>query len=205
MTTPSSACVPARVADVQRNTSETQIRVRVNLDGSGKAQLSTGIGFFDHMLDQIARHGLIDLEIDAKGDLHIDGHHTVEDVGITLGQAFAKAVGDKMGIRRYGHAYVPLDEALSRVVIDFSGRPGLHMRVPFKAGMVGSFDTQLTYEFFQGFVNHAGVTLHIDNLHGENAHHQAETVFKAFARALRMALERDERLGDVIPSTKGSL
>ena len=205
MTTPSSACVPARVADVQRNTSETQIRVHVNLDGTGKAQLSTGIGFFDHMLDQIARHGLIDLEIDAKGDLHIDGHHTVEDVGITLGQAFAKAVGDKKGIRRYGHAYVPLDEALSRVVIDFSGRPGLHMRVPFKAGMVGSFDTQLTYEFFQGFVNHAGVTLHIDNLHGENAHHQAETVFNAFARALRMALERDERLGDVIPSTKGSL
>ena len=205
MTTPSSACATARVADVRRDTSETQIRVSVNLDGTGKAQLSTGIGFFDHMLDQIARHGLIDLEIDAKGDLHIDGHHTVEDVGITLGQAFAKAVGDKKGIRRYGHAYVPLDEALSRVVIDFSGRPGLHMRVPFKAGMVGSFDTQLTYEFFQGFVNHAGVTLHIDNLHGENAHHQAETVFKAFARALRMALERDDRLGDVIPSTKGSL
>ncbi|MFM6985872.1 MAG: imidazoleglycerol-phosphate dehydratase HisB [Hydrogenophaga sp.] len=203
MTTPSS--VPARVADVQRNTSETQIRVHVNLDGSGKAALSTGIGFFDHMLDQIARHGLIDLEIEAKGDLHIDGHHTVEDVGITLGQAFAQAVGDKKGIRRYGHAYVPLDEALSRVVIDFSGRPGLHMRVPFKAGMVGAFDTQLAFEFFQGFVNHAGVTLHIDNLHGENAHHQAETVFKAFARALRMALERDERLGDVIPSTKGSL
>ena len=203
MTTPSSA--PARVADVQRNTSETQIRVHVNLDGSGKAQLSTGIGFFDHMLDQIARHGLIDLEIEAKGVLHIDGHHTVEDVGISLGQAFAKAVGDKKGIRRYGHAYVPLDEALSRVVIDFSGRPGLHMRVPFKAGMVGAFDTQLAFEFFQGFVNHAGVTLHIDNLHGENAHHQAETVFKAFARALRMALERDERLGDVIPSTKGSL
>ena len=203
MTTPSSAS--PRVADVQRNTSETQIRVRVNLDGAGTARLSTGIGFFDHMLDQIARHGLIDLEIDAKGDLHIDGHHTVEDVGITLGQAFAQAVGDKKGIRRYGHAYVPLDEALSRVVVDFSGRPGLHMRVPFKAGMVGGFDTQLTYEFFQGFVNHAGVTLHIDNLHGENAHHQAETVFKAFARALRMALERDERLGDVIPSTKGSL
>jgi imidazoleglycerol-phosphate dehydratase len=203
MTTPSSAS--PRVADVQRNTSETQIRVHVNLDGSGTAKLSTGIGFFDHMLDQIARHGLIDLEIDAKGDLHIDGHHTVEDVGITLGQAFAKAVGDKKGIRRYGHAYVPLDEALSRVVVDFSGRPGLHMRVPFKSGMVGGFDTQLTYEFFQGFVNHAGVTLHIDNLHGENAHHQAETVFKAFARALRMALERDERLGDVIPSTKGSL
>ena len=204
MTTPSFAASP-RVADVQRNTSETQIRVRINLDGSGKAQLSTGIGFFDHMLDQIARHGLIDLEIEAKGDLHIDGHHTVEDVGITLGQAFAKAVGDKKGIRRYGHAYVPLDEALSRVVIDFSGRPGLHMRVPFKAGMVGAFDTQLAFEFFQGFVNHAGVTLHIDNLRGENAHHQAETVFKAFARALRMALERDERLGDVIPSTKGSL
>ena len=204
MTTPSFAASP-RVADVQRNTSETQIRVHVNLDGSGRAQLSTGIGFFDHMLDQIARHGLIDLEIEAKGDLHIDGHHTVEDVGITLGQAFAKAVGDKKGIRRYGHAYVPLDEALSRVVIDFSGRPGLHMRVPFKAGMVGAFDTQLAFEFFQGFVNHAGVTLHIDNLHGENAHHQAETVFKAFARALRMALERDERLGDVIPSTKGSL
>jgi imidazoleglycerol-phosphate dehydratase len=203
MTTPSSAS--PRVADVQRNTSETQIHVRVNLDGAGTAKLSTGIGFFDHMLDQIARHGLIDLEIDAKGDLHIDGHHTVEDVGITLGQAFARAVGDKKGIRRYGHAYVPLDEALSRVVVDFSGRPGLHMRVPFKAGMVGGFDTQLTYEFFQGFVNHAGVTLHIDNLHGENAHHQAETVFKAFARALRMALERDERLGDVIPSTKGSL
>ena len=203
MTTPSSAS--PRVADVQRNTSETQIRVQVNLDGAGSAKLSTGIGFFDHMLDQIARHGLIDLAIDAKGDLHIDGHHTVEDVGITLGQAFAKAVGDKKGIRRYGHAYVPLDEALSRVVVDFSGRPGLHMRVPFRAGMVGGFDTQLTYEFFQGFVNHAGVTLHIDNLHGENAHHQAETVFKAFARALRMALERDERLGDVIPSTKGSL
>ena len=203
MTILSSA--PARVADVQRNTSETQIRVHVNLDGSGQAQLSTGIGFFDHMLDQIARHGLIDLTIEARGDLHIDGHHTVEDVGITLGQAFAKAVGDKKGIRRYGHAYVPLDEALSRVVVDFSGRPGLHMRVPFKSGMVGGFDTQLAFEFFQGFVNHAGVTLHIDNLHGENAHHQAETVFKAFARALRMALERDARLGDVIPSTKGSL
>jgi imidazoleglycerol-phosphate dehydratase len=194
-----------RVADVQRNTAETQISVHINLDGSGAAKLSTGIGFFDHMLDQIARHGLIDLDINAKGDLHIDGHHTVEDVGITLGQAFAKAVGDKKGIRRYGHAYVPLDEALSRVVVDFSGRPGLHMRVPFKSGMVGGFDTQLAFEFFQGFVNHAGVTLHIDNLHGENAHHQAETVFKAFARALRMALERDARLGDVIPSTKGSL
>lgn len=194
-----------RAALVQRDTSETRIRVRLNLDGTGVSRLSTGIGFFDHMLDQIARHGLIDLEIQADGDLHIDGHHTVEDVGITLGQAFAQAVGDKKGIRRYGHAYVPLDEALSRVVIDFSGRPGLHMRVPFKAGMIGAFDTQLTYEFFQGFVNHAGVTLHIDNLHGENAHHQAETVFKAFARAVRMALERDVRLGDVIPSTKGSL
>jgi imidazoleglycerol-phosphate dehydratase len=194
-----------RVAVVQRNTAETQITVRVNLDGTGVASLSTGIGFFDHMLDQIARHGLIDLDIQAKGDLHIDGHHTVEDVGITLGQAFAQAVGDKKGLRRYGHAYVPLDEALSRVVIDFSGRPGLHMRVPFKSGMVGGFDTQLAFEFFQGFVNHAGVTLHIDNLHGENAHHQAETVFKAFARALRMALERDARMGDTIPSTKGSL
>lgn len=194
-----------RAAQVQRNTNETQIGVRINLDGAGVAVLSTGIGFFDHMLDQIARHGLIDLEIIAKGDLHIDGHHTVEDVGITVGQAFAKAVGDKKGIRRYGHAYVPLDEALSRVVIDFSGRPGLHMRVPFKAGMIGAFDTQLTYEFFQGFVNHAGVTLHVDNLHGENAHHQAETVFKAFARAVRFALERDPRLGDTIPSTKGSL
>ena len=194
-----------RVATVQRDTAETQISVRINLDGTGVANLSTGIGFFDHMLDQIARHGLIDLHIHAKGDLHIDGHHTVEDVGITLGQAFAQAVGDKRGLRRYGHAYVPLDEALSRVVIDFSGRPGLHMRVPFKSGMIGAFDTQLAFEFFQGFVNHAGVTLHIDNLHGENAHHQAETVFKAFARALRMALERDPRMGDVIPSTKGSL
>ena len=204
MTTPSPSAID-RVAVVQRDTAETQISVRVNLDGNGTASLSTGIGFFDHMLDQIARHGLIDLDIQAKGDLHIDGHHTVEDVGITLGQAFAKAVGDKKGLRRYGHAYVPLDEALSRVVVDFSGRPGLHMRVPFKSGMVGEFDTQLAFEFFQGFVNHAGVTLHIDNLHGENAHHQAETVFKAFARALRMALERDARMGDTIPSTKGSL
>ena len=202
---PSATPVADRVAQVQRNTAETQIRIRVNLDGTGAASLSTGIGFFDHMLDQIARHGLIDLDIQAQGDLHIDGHHTVEDVGITLGQAFAQAVGDKKGIRRYGHAYVPLDEALSRVVIDFSGRPGLHMRVAFKSGMIGGFDTQLAFEFFQGFVNHAGVTLHIDNLHGENAHHQAETVFKAFARALRMALERDARMGDVIPSTKGSL
>ena len=194
-----------RVAEVARNTAETQITVRVNLDGAGTARLATGIGFFDHMLDQIARHGLIDLDIDAKGDLHIDGHHTVEDVGITLGQAVAKAVGDKKGIRRYGHAYVPLDEALSRVVIDFSGRPGLTMHVPFTAGSIGGFDTQLTFEFFQGFVNHAGVTLHIDNLRGINAHHQCETVFKAFARALRGALERDPRMAGVIPSTKGSL
>jgi imidazoleglycerol-phosphate dehydratase len=194
-----------RTADVTRNTKETQIRVVVNLDGTGAAKLDTGIGFFDHMLDQIARHGLIDLEIVAKGDLHIDGHHTVEDVGITLGQAVAQAVGDKAGLTRYGHAYVPLDEALSRVVVDFSGRPGLHMRVPFKSGMVGGFDTQLAYEFFQGFSNHAGVTLHIDNLHGDNAHHQCETVFKAFARALRMALAIDPRSAGVIPSTKGSL
>jgi len=194
-----------RQAEVQRNTAETQIRVSLNLDGTGVSRLATGIGFFDHMLDQIARHGLIDLEIDAQGDLHIDGHHTVEDVGITFGQAMAQAVGVKRGLRRYGHAYVPLDEALSRVVIDFSGRPGLHMRVPFKAGMIGALDTQLVYEFFQGFVNHAGVTLHIDNLQGDNAHHQCETVFKAFARAIRMALEIDPRASGVIPSTKGSL
>ena len=194
-----------RCADVTRNTAETQIRVVIDLDGAGVAKLSTGIGFFDHMLDQIARHGLIDLEITAKGDLHIDGHHTVEDVGITLGQAVAKAIGDKRGIVRYGHAYVPLDEALSRVVVDFSGRPGLHMRVAFKSGMIGALDTQLVYEFFQGFANHAGVTLHIDNLHGENAHHQCETIFKAFARALRMALSLDPRAAGVIPSTKGSL
>ncbi len=196
---------PDRIAEVTRNTAETRIRVKVNLDGTGQARLSTGIGFFDHMLDQIARHGLIDLDIEADGDLHIDGHHTVEDVGITLGQAFHQAVGDKTGIRRYGHAYVPLDEALSRVVVDFSGRPGLVMDVPFKCGMIGSFDTQLTHEFFQGFVNHAFATLHIDNLKGENAHHQAETVFKAFARALRAALERDPRAAGMIPSTKGSL
>jgi imidazoleglycerol-phosphate dehydratase len=195
----------SRTADVRRDTKETQIRVQLNLDGSGAAQLATGIGFFDHMLDQLARHGLFDLDIQAQGDLHIDGHHTVEDVGITLGQAFAKALGDKKGLRRYGHAYVPLDEALSRVVVDFSGRPGLHMRVPFKAGSIGAFDTQLTYEFFQGFVNHAGVTLHIDNLHGDNAHHQCESVFKAFARALRMASEIDPRAAGTIPSTKGSL
>ena len=195
----------ARTADVSRETRETRIRVKVNLDGTGQSNLSTGIGFFDHMLDQIARHGLIDLDIQAEGDLHIDGHHTVEDVGITLGQAVAQAVGDKRGILRYGHAYVPLDEALSRVVVDFSGRPGIEMHVPFKSGMVGAFDTQLTYEFFQGFVNHAFVSLHIDNLRGENAHHQAETVFKAFGRALRAALQIDPRAADQIASTKGSL
>ena len=194
-----------RTATVQRDTKETQIRVSVNLDGTGVAKLDTGIGFFDHMLDQIARHGLIDLDIHAVGDLHIDGHHTVEDVGITLGQAVAQAVGDKKGLTRYGHAYVPLDEALSRVVIDFSGRPGLFMDVDFKAGMIGAFDTQLTFEFFQGFSNHAGVSLHIDNLKGHNAHHQAETIFKAFGRALRMGMTLDSRSLGVIPSTKGSL
>ncbi len=194
-----------RTAEITRNTAETQITVRVNLDGTGQAKLATGIGFFDHMLDQIARHGLVDLDIDAKGDLHIDGHHTVEDVGIALGQAVYQAVGDKKGIRRYGHAYVPLDEALSRVVIDFSGRPGLVMNVPFKSGMIGTFDTQLAHEFFQGFCNHAFVTLHVDNLRGENAHHQCETVFKAFARALRSALEFDPRMAGAIPSTKGTL
>ena len=197
--------VGARTAAVTRHTAETRIDVRVDLDGTGRARLATGIGFFDHMLDQIARHGLIDLDVDCQGDLHIDGHHTVEDVGITLGQAVAKAVGDKKGIRRYGHAYVPLDEALSRVVIDFSGRPGLHLHIPFTSGMIGAFDTQLAYEFFQGFANHAGVTLHIDNLKGINAHHQCETVFKAFARALRAALELDPRSAGVIPSTKGTL
>jgi imidazoleglycerol-phosphate dehydratase len=206
MTTPTPTPTAApRIAEVSRNTAETKIRVKVNLDGTGKANLHTGIGFFDHMLDQIARHGMIDLDIHADGDLHIDGHHTVEDVGITLGQAFHQAVGDKKGIRRYGHAYVPLDEALSRVVIDFSGRPGLVMDVPFKSGMIGAFDTQLTHEFFQGFANHAFVTLHIDNIKGENAHHQAETVFKAFARALRSAIEFDPRAVGMIPSTKGSL
>ena len=194
-----------RIAEVQRNTNETQIRVRINLDGSGASKLATGIGFFDHMLDQIARHGMMDIEIEADGDLHIDGHHTVEDVGITLGLAVAKAVGDKKGITRYGHSYVPLDEALSRVVVDFSGRPGLEMDVHFSAGMIGGLDTQLIYEFFQGFVNHALVSLHIDNLKGRNAHHQAETIFKAFGRALRMALTPDPRSAGVIPSTKGSL
>ena len=194
-----------RIASVSRNTAETKIAVSLNLDGTGVAKLHTGIGFFDHMLDQIARHGLIDLDVHCEGDLHIDGHHTVEDVGITIGQALAKAVGDKKGLRRYGHAYVPLDEALSRVVIDLSGRPGLHMDVNFTAGMVGAFDTQLMYEFFQGFVNHAGATVHIDNLKGLNAHHQCETIFKAFARALRVALEVDPRAAGVIPSTKGVL
>ncbi|WP_225781204.1 imidazoleglycerol-phosphate dehydratase HisB [Xenophilus sp. Marseille-Q4582] len=203
-TTPPSDAVD-RTAEVSRHTAETKIRVRVNLDGTGQARLASGIGFFDHMLDQIARHGLIDLDVQCDGDLHIDGHHTVEDVGITLGQAVARAVGDKKGIRRYGHAYVPLDEALSRVVVDFSGRPGLHMDVKFTSGMVGGFDTQLAFEFFQGFVNHAGATLHIDNLKGVNAHHQCETIFKAFARAVRAALERDPRSAGVIPSTKGSL
>ncbi len=194
-----------RTATVSRNTAETQITVSLDLDGSGASKLSTGIGFFDHMLDQIARHGLIDLDVQAVGDLHIDGHHTVEDVGITLGQAVFKALGDKKGIRRYGHAYVPLDEALSRVVIDFSGRSQLIMNIPFTSGAIGAFDTQLTHEFFQGFVNHAQVTLHIDNIKGDNAHHQCETVFKAFARAVRMAIELDPRSVGVIPSTKGSL
>ena len=194
-----------RTAQVTRNTKETQISVKLNIDGTGQSKLETGIGFFDHMLDQIARHGMIDLEVKAVGDLHIDGHHTVEDVGIAIGQAVSNAVGDKSGVRRYGHAYVPLDEALSRVVVDFSGRPGFIMHVPFKSGSIGLFDTQLAYEFFQGFVNHAFVTLHIDNLRGENSHHQAETVFKAFGRALRMALEPDPRGMGVIPSTKGVL
>lgn len=194
-----------RTAEITRNTSETQIRVAINIDGSGKQKLDSGVPFFDHMLDQIARHGLIDLEIAAKGDLQIDAHHTIEDIGIALGQAFAKAMGDRKGIRRYGHAYVPLDEALSRVVIDFSGRPGLEFHVPFVRATTGTFDVDLTREFFQGFVNHALVTLHIDNLRGENAHHQCETVFKAFGRAVRMAIELDPRAAGTIPSTKGSL
>jgi imidazoleglycerol-phosphate dehydratase len=194
-----------RTAEITRNTSETQIRVALNLDGTGRQKLNTGVPFLDHMLDQIARHGLIDLEVEAVGDLHIDGHHTVEDVGISFGQAVYKAVGDKKGIRRYGHAYVPLDEALSRVVIDFSGRPGLEWHVPFTRATIGRFDVDLTIEFFRGFVNHAGVTLHVDNLRGVNAHHQCETVFKAFGRALRMASELDERALGTIPSTKGTL
>ena len=194
-----------RSASIERNTLETQVKVSIDLDGTGASRMDTGVPFLEHMLDQIARHGLIDLDIVAKGDLHIDAHHTVEDLGITLGQAFAKAVGDKKGVRRYGHAYVPLDEALSRVVLDLSGRPGLVFDVTFTRGMIGGFDVDLFHEFFQGFVNHAGVTLHVDNLRGSNAHHQAETVFKAFGRALRMAIEPDQRLGDLIPSTKGSL
>jgi imidazoleglycerol-phosphate dehydratase len=194
-----------RSAEVQRNTLETRIRVKVDLDGSGKSKLATGVGFFDHMLDQIARHGMLDLEVEAQGDLHIDAHHTVEDVGITLGQALAKAWGDKKGLVRYGHAYVPLDEALSRVVIDLSGRPGLTFNVDFVRGSIGEFDVDLVREFFQGLVNHANATVHIDNLRGDNAHHQAETVFKAFGRALRMAVDADPRAAGAIPSTKGSL
>jgi imidazoleglycerol-phosphate dehydratase len=194
-----------RHVDVTRNTSETQIQIVLNLDGTGKAELASGVPFLDHMLDQIARHGMIDLKVIAKGDTHIDDHHTVEDVGITLGQAIAKAVGDKAGITRYGHSYVPLDETLSRVVIDFSGRPGLEFHVPFTRARVGDFDVDLSIEFFRGFVNHAGVTLHIDNLRGVNAHHQIETVFKAFGRALRMALTPDPRAAGQVPSTKGSL
>ncbi len=194
-----------RQAEVSRDTLETRITVKLDLDGNGKATLATGVSFLDHMLDQVARHGALDLEICASGDTHIDDHHTVEDVGITLGQAFASALGDKKGIRRYGHAYVPLDEALSRVVVDFSGRPGLHYFVNYTRARIGSFDVDLAREFFQGFVNHAGVTLHIDNLRGDNAHHQCETIFKAFGRALRMAAERDERAAGAIPSTKGAL
>jgi imidazoleglycerol-phosphate dehydratase len=194
-----------RTATADRNTAETKISVSVNLDGQGRAALATGVPFLDHMLDQVARHGMLDLDIKAKGDLHIDAHHTVEDIGITLGQAVARAAGDKRGIRRYGHAYVPLDEALSRVVIDFSGRPGLEYHAPFKRALIGEFDVDLVHEFFQGFANHAQVTLHVDNLRGDNAHHQCETMFKAFARALRMALEADPRAGDTVPSTKGTL
>lgn len=194
-----------RTAEITRNTNETRIRVAINLDGTGKQTIDTGVPFLDHMLDQIARHGLIDLDIKAEGDLHIDAHHTVEDVGITLGMAIAKAVGTKAGLRRYGHAYVPLDEALSRVVVDFSGRPGLEYHIPFTRSHIGAFDVDLTREFFQGLVNHALITLHIDNLRGTNAHHQCETVFKACSRALRMAIEVDPRMGDVVPSTKGVL
>ena len=197
--------IEARTATVSRDTAETKITVTLNLDGTGQSKLATGIGFFDHMLDQIARHGLIDLDVQCKGDLHIDGHHTVEDVGISIGQAVRQAVGDKKGLTRYGHSYVPLDEALSRVVVDFSGRPGLALNAQFTAGMIGQLDTQLIHEFFQGFVNHAHVTLHIDNLKGINAHHQAETIFKAFGRALRMALTPDPRMAGTVPSTKGVL
>jgi imidazoleglycerol-phosphate dehydratase len=194
-----------RTAAVTRNTAETKISVSVNLDGKGRSKLATGVPFLDHMLDQVARHGLLDLEVEAKGDLHIDAHHTVEDIGIAVGQAVAKAIGEKRGVRRFGHAYVPLDEALSRVVIDFSGRPGLEFNVAFVRARIGEFDVDLVHEFFQGFVNHAQVTLHVDNLRGTNAHHQAETVFKAFARALRMAVEADSRAGRAVPSTKGTL
>ena len=194
-----------RTAEVSRNTLETQIVASINIDGTGISQLSSGLGFLDHMMDQIARHGMMDIKVEATGDLHIDAHHTVEDIGITLGQAFAKALGDKKGVRRYGHAYVPLDEALSRVALDLSGRPGLEFGVEFKRARIGDFDVDLVHEFFQGFVNHAGVTLHIDNLRGENAHHQAETIFKAFGRALRMATELDPRMTGIMPSTKGSL
>jgi imidazoleglycerol-phosphate dehydratase len=194
-----------RTATVTRKTAETDIAVTLNLDGTGKAKLATGVPFLDHMLDQVARHGMIDLDVAAQGDLHIDAHHTVEDVGITIGQAVAKALGGKKGIRRFGHAYVPLDEALSRVVVDFSGRPGLEFHVPFTRGLIGEFDVDLVHEFFQGFVNHAQVTLHVDNLRGTNAHHQAETAFKAFGRALRMAVELDSRAAGTVPSTKGTL
>jgi imidazoleglycerol-phosphate dehydratase len=194
-----------RTAQTDRKTAETQIALSVNLDGSGKARLASGVPFLDHMLDQVARHGMLDLDVQARGDLHVDAHHTVEDIGIALGQAVARAVGDKKGIRRYGHAYVPLDEALSRVVIDFSGRPGLEYHVQFKRALIGEFDVDLVHEFFQGFANHAQVTLHIDNLRGDNAHHQCETMFKAFARALRMALEPDPRATGSVPSTKGVL
>ncbi len=194
-----------RIASVTRNTLETQITVELNLDGTGQSNFETGVPFLDHMMDQIARHGLIDIKVLAKGDLHIDAHHTVEDIGITFGQAFAKAIGDKKGIRRYGHAYVPLDEALSRVVIDLSGRPGLEYHIPFTRAMIAGFDVDLFLEFFRGFINHAAVTLHIDNLRGVNSHHQAETVFKAFGRALRMAVEFDERMAGITPSTKGTL
>ncbi len=194
-----------RIAEVTRNTLETQVRVRIDLDGSGRAALASGVPFLDHMLDQIARHGMLDIEVEASGDLHIDAHHTVEDIGITLGQALARAVGDKKGLARYGHAYVPLDEALSRVVVDLSGRPGLSFHVPFTRGLIGGFDVDLVREFFQGLVNHAAMTLHVDNLRGENAHHQCETVFKAFGRALRMAVDRDPRAASAVPSTKGTL
>lgn len=194
-----------REAAITRKTRETEVNVRLNLDGGGASRLASGVPFLDHMLDQVARHGAFDLEVEAKGDLHIDAHHTVEDIGITLGQAFAQAVGDKTGVRRYGHAYVPLDEALSRVVVDLSGRPGLTMKVEFVRPRIGDFDVDLVHEFFQGFVNHAQVTLHVDNLKGDNAHHQAETAFKAFGRALRMAVELDGRMAGVLPSTKGAL